>query len=142
MIRKANENDWVEVYDLIVELENYSFPQASFKDIYIKNIQDKKTHYFVKEFKKKIIGFVSILISTPLHHCATIAEIQELIVTKKYRNAKIGKELINLVEQLAKEKGWAQIEIASNIKRLQAHNFYIANHFPRSHFKFVKKIIS
>ena len=140
MIREANENDWVEVYDLIVELENFSFPQESFKEIFYKNIQDQKVHYFVKEVEKEIIGFVSILISNPLHHCATIAEVQELIVTKKFRNAKVGKELLCFVEQLANENGWVQIEIASNIKRLQAHNFYIKNQFPRSHFKFVKKI--
>jgi (aminoalkyl)phosphonate N-acetyltransferase len=140
MIRKATESDLNSIYRLINELENAVFPENKFKEVFLQNLSDERIHYFVKSIDLEVIAFISLLESLPLHHCTKIVEVQELIVTEKHQNRAIGKELLDFIQQFALENNFSQIEIASNNKRVKAHNFYIRNGFPRSHFKFVKKI--
>ena len=140
MIRKAKETDFEFVKLLIEELEEQRFDLEIFKAIYLKNLINPEVHYFVAEVKNKVIGFMSIFESTPLHHCYKLAEIQELIISEKHRGLSIGKAFIELATKLGREKGWLQIELSSHMKRLKAHSFYMRNGFNRRHFKFVKML--
>ena len=138
MIRKAKESDLKLVKLLVEELEEQKFEFEIFKEIYLKNLISTEVHYFVAEVNNDVVGFMSIFESTPLHHCHKLAEIQELIISQNYRGLSIGKEFIELATKLGQEKGWLQIELSSNMKRLKAHSFYLRNGFSRRHFKFVK----
>lgn len=140
MIRKATEGDLESVKKLVEELEEQVFDFDKFKEIFDRNLINQEVHYFVAEIDQKVVGFMSLFESTPLHHCERLAEIQELIINEKFRGLNIGMEFIQLAEELGKENNWLQIELSSNMKRLKAHSFYLRNGFSRGHYKFVKRL--
>jgi PhnO protein len=138
MIRAANKNDLESVKLLVEELEEQVFDFEVFSKIFERNLQDKNVHYFVAEVDSNVVGFMSLFESTPLHHCCKIAEIQELIISQKYRGLHIGEAFIKIAINLGVDNNWTQIELSSHMKRLKAHSFYLRNGFTRRHFKFVK----
>lgn len=138
MIRAANINDLESVKLLVEELEEQVFDYEIFSGIFERNLQDKNVNYFVAEVDVNVVGFMSLFESTPLHHCYKIAEIQELIISQKYRGLHIGEAFIKIAFELGVENNWTQIELSSHMKRLKAHSFYMRNGFTRRHFKFVK----
>jgi PhnO protein len=140
MIRKATEADLESIKKMVEELEEQVFDFDKFKEIYLINLLNSEVHYFVAEVEMQVVGFMSLFESKPLHHCERLVEIQELIINEKYRGLNVGKEFMQLAEELGKEKKWLQIELSSNLKRLKAHGFYIRNGFIRGHYKFVKRL--
>jgi (aminoalkyl)phosphonate N-acetyltransferase len=140
MIREALKSDLSAVKLLVEELEEQTFDLDTFSQIFNKNIENPDVFYFVAEVDEKVVGFMSLFEYFPLHHCHKLAELQELIVNEKLRGTDIGRDFMVVAERLGKEKGWLQIELSSNMKRLKAHSFYLRNVFSRGHFKFVKKL--
>ena len=139
MIRKANLSDLIEIHKLIEELESKSFDFNLLSSVFHENFVNPNIHYYVAEIDKNIIGFMSLYESLPLHHCAKIIEINELIVSQSFRGQHVGKELIAFAKAFASENNCQQIELSSNMQRLKAHSFYLRNGFKRGHFKFVSK---
>jgi PhnO protein len=139
MIRKANLSDLIEIHKLIEELESKSFDFNLLSSVFHENFVNPNIHYYVAEIDKNIIGFMSLYESLPLHHCEKIIEINELIVSQRFRSQHIGKELIAFAKVFASENNCRQIELSSNMQRLRAHSFYLRNGFKRGHFKFVSK---
>jgi (aminoalkyl)phosphonate N-acetyltransferase len=140
MIRKAIETDLEFVKLLIEELEEQRFDEEVFATIYNNNLKNSDVYYYVAELGGEVVGFMSLFEYFPLHHCHKLAELQELIIKEKYRGLNIGQKFIETAQKLGLEKGWLQIELSSNMKRLKAHSFYLRNGFSRGHFKFVKRL--
>lgn len=130
--------DSMEVYSLICALEETVFDKNTFLKIYQENIIDH--HYYVYKIDNQCVGFISLHVKQTLHHNGTTGEIIELVVEKKYRSQHIGEQLLNYVENVAKELGLLEIDLSSNIKRTRAHSFYEKHGYVRNHYNLVKKL--
>lgn len=139
IIRLATANDAETVYRFICELKEVIFDPHVFNRIYQYNLKNEKNHYLVAEIDEEIVGFLSCHGQLLLHHLGWAYEIQELYVDKDHRSKGIGKQLLQALEHVLSKENYDVLELTSNMKRTEAHKFYLNNGFEQSHFKFVKK---
>ena len=114
MYRKATLNDCEKVYSLICDMECKQLPLDKFYSIYQEQINNRHYYCLVCECDNDIIGLLNLRFEEQLHHSECIAEIMEFAVNKAYRKQGIGKEMLANAEQLAKDFGCTQIEVACN----------------------------
>ena len=103
MIEYAKLEDKEEIYNLICILENKEINKEHFDYVFENSLKDEDIIYLVYR-DEKIEGFLSFKIHHYLHHDRDTGEIVELVVLPKKRNLKIGKQLIEKIEEIAKEK--------------------------------------
>ncbi len=73
-------------------------------------------------------------------YCGRQLEIDNFIVTEKYRSQGIGAELLQYVEQFAKEKKCETLELNSYVHASKAHKFYFRNDYRILGYHFEKKL--
>jgi PhnO protein len=139
IIRKAVLDDTETVYRFICELKETIFDPHVFYRYYLHNLNNEKNHYLVAVTDNEVIGFASCHGQLLLHHMGWAYEIQEFYVDKDYRSKGIGKHLLNALEHVLSKENYDVLELTSNMKRTQAHKFYLDNGFEQTHYKFTKK---
>lgn len=139
-IRGALKEDAKTVYRFMCELEDTQFDYSQFEENYFKILDNPNTIYMVAEEDDKVIGLLSCHGQFLLHHMDMVFEIQELYVDEDYRSQKAGQLLIERLEAILKEQGYKFLEVASNIKRTDAHRFYLKNGFGQTHYRFTKTL--
>ena len=76
------------------------------KEYYIEKINCKGGICFVAELNKNIVGYATAAVKeTPSYRLVKVAELENLVVSKKLRNKGIGKVLLNKFIEWAKEAG-------------------------------------
>lgn len=140
MIRAARESDAQPVYGLICELEGEMLDEAAFYRIFLEQTAQQHRRLLVFEQDGEIAGFLALRVERQLHHCADIAEIMELCVTKTKCGAGIGKALLAQACAMAKTLGCTQIEVACNRARESAHRFYEREGMQKSHDKLTRTL--
>ena len=138
--REALKDDCKTVYKFICELEDTVFIYSDFEQYYFRNIDNPDIIYLVAESNGIVIGFLSCHGQYLLHHMEKVWEIQELFVHEQYRSKKAGQMLIETIEDILLEKNYRYLEVASNIKRTDAHRFYLKNGFGQTHYRFTKTL--
>ncbi|MGS6556841.1 aminoalkylphosphonate N-acetyltransferase, partial [Escherichia coli] len=73
-----------------------------------------------------------------LHHVNWIGEIQELVVMPQARGLNVGSKLLAWAEEEARQAGAEMTELSTNVKRHDAHRFYLREGYEQSHFRFTK----
>ena len=141
ILRKATAEDCKEIYDLICELEDETFPYSKFLDMLCVQLSDKNYYCLVCEKEKKIVGVLNLRFEAQLHHADYIAEIMEFVVSPLCRHIGIGKEMLERASQIARELGCVQIDVACNQLRKDAHRFYLREGMQSCHFKFSKSLL-
>lgn len=140
MIRKATMTDLDAVYGLICELENTALPREAFGDIYTEQLNNENCTCLVYEADGRVVGVLNMRFERQLHHAERIAEVMELCVSAGYRGRGIGKELLAAAREAAAAGGCAQLELATNQKRKDAHRFYKREGMENTHFKFTVRL--
>ena len=138
-IRKASAQDALLVHKLICELENYTLDKDVFNENFRQNLNSSRVHYLVAIINNEIIGFVSCHGQLLLHHEGIVYEIQEIVVSNEHRSKGIGKKLLHVLEEIISKEDYKLLEVACNMKRKDAHRFYLANGFDQTHYKFTKE---
>ena len=136
-IRRATLKDAEAVYELICELENVEYSKQALTDLFHLNLVETHIGYFVAEVNDHVLGFASAYLNRLLHHCGTVAEIQELIVAPMVRNHQIGQQLLDHVFKWSKQHGASQVEVTCNNLRIDAQRFYQSSGFLPTHQKLV-----
>jgi PhnO protein len=136
-IRKASEKDTDAIYALICELENTKYSKSAFCELLKQNVNDKRIGYFVAQVDEQTVGFGSVYLNKLLHHCGTVAEIQELIISEVYRDKKIGSNLLSEMIKWSEQHKALQVEVCCNNSRNKAQSFYESNGFVQTHQKLV-----
>jgi PhnO protein len=140
-IRIAAAADVKGIYQCICLLEATDFNYTLFETIYNRNIADASIIYLVAaSAEDAIIGFISCHTQYLLHHCAKVAEIQELYVHEQYRGQGIGRHLVNEIQIRLQQ--CATVEVTAQNKRTATHVFYEQLGFKPTHKKFVKPLTS
>lgn len=140
VIRKAEKHDLNSIFSLICELEESELDRYQFSTVYLNNLNDKNVYYIVAEQSEAIVGFISVHIQRLLHHAGSIAEIQELIVTKQRQGKGIGHMLFKEAENIAIANECINVEVCCNRMREESHAFYEKIGMKKSHFKFTLQI--
>lgn len=124
------------VFAFITALEKEDFDKDDFLKIYKRNISNKDNIYLLA-WHKKPVGYLSCHIQNLLHHCAEVAEIQEMYVLIDKRGQGIGRALLDQLKSMLRKRNVKRLEVTSQVTRRQAHQFYLAENFRMTSKKFV-----
>lgn len=138
IIRYATARDVKKAYLLINQLASDTFTYKDFVVSYRYNL--KMNHCLVAEEADELLGLGTLSILHPMHHSSKIAEVLELIVDKNIRGKGIGTKLLKRLTEIAITEKCTGIELASNQKRKEAHQFYEREGFKNTHFKLTKPL--
>ena len=67
-------------------------------------------------------------------------KLQNLFFLPEKRSFKIGKHLIEKIEEIAKDKQLEQIELSTSIYRKDAHRFYERQGYEKLHYNYTKEL--
>ncbi|UCE38119.1 MAG: GNAT family N-acetyltransferase [Thermoplasmata archaeon] len=128
-IRKAKESDLQVIKKLLTELlESMDDTEGIDKDLALENCKDilneTNTHLFVAEIGGIVIGFINFTIRQTLVHPGLSGLIDELVVTRKYREMGVGKKLIEAAAKNCKQLGCCELEVSTEITNEIAQKFY------------------
>lgn len=141
MIRLAVSADQPEIYSLICALEETSFPQEMFAWGFYTMLSSASHLLLVAEEEGQIVGLLHLRMEFQLHHCGTVAEIMELIVSREVRSKGIGAALLKAAREQAIQHHCIQFEVTSNQKRKQAHRFYQREGLGQTHIKLTEALL-
>ena len=139
-IRPATADDCATIYAFLCDLEEMILNNTAFRAVFRRNLADHCIRYRVAEHDGQLVGFVSCHIQYLLHHTGKVGEIQEFYVRPEKRNQRIGHQLVDYLEEMAKREGLVNLEVTTNQKRTDTVRFYEQTGFTLSHRKLVKKI--
>lgn len=142
IIRKAEEADVQSVFQFINRLEETIFDLPAFLKIFNNNICQPHYHYLVAVAETEhVIGFISCHTQDLLHHCGTVAEIQELFVEESSRGLGIGAGLVRALVKALRGTGCLLVEVTAQNKRVPTHLFYENMGFTCTHKKYVQQLV-
>lgn len=136
-IRPAAVSDLDAIHGFMCALTEKELDAAAFVECFKANIDREHYHHVIAEADGKAVGFISCYGFLSLHHCGMEYEIQELFVEEAYRSHKIGKQL--LIEIESRIGTYNSLKLCSNIRRKDAHRFYLNNGFEQTGYRFIKK---
>lgn len=139
-MRKAQSEDARFVYERMCDLEERVFDWQVFEPLYLEQLKDETMDSLIFEVDGKRAGYAAVRYGTYLHHCVRTAELIELNVDETRRDQGIGQAFFEEIVRLAKEKGCAELALATNQKRKRAHRFYEKNGMKATHFTYTKNI--
>lgn len=104
----------------------YPIDAAIMKENIQKHVQLPNQKAWVAEKSSQVVGCIAVAITNYLHRPGAFLRVIALIVDEQQRRSGIGKNLIDLAEKFAKDKGCSHIELTSGIYREKsgAHEFY------------------
>jgi GNAT superfamily N-acetyltransferase len=95
----------------------------------------------VAEIEEQVVGLASMHITPALlHRAGPVARITALVVDELRTRQGVGRRLVAAVEALARAAGCVGVEVSSNTRRADAHAFYSALGYSRSHELFRKSL--
>lgn len=139
--RIAQKEDCRPIYELICETENSTLPYDRFAQIFHQQLNSSLYECLVCEEGGSVIGMLNLRMEEQLHHAARIAEILEFAVHPDYRSKGIGKKMLSIACQLARERGCTQMEVACNRLRENTHRCYLREGMQNYHFRFSKNLL-
>ncbi|GAK59929.1 GCN5-related N-acetyltransferase [Candidatus Vecturithrix granuli] len=129
-IRKWQEQDLPQIIALLQELnealgEDQEIDDSTVREHYVNmNEQPEVYENYVFEDNGMVAGFLSLLFYRTIYHKRGTALINELIVSKAYRNQKIGEQLLQYGMNAARERGMDEIEVGVMQDNIGAIKFY------------------
>lgn len=137
-IRKFEEKDIKETYDLLNELYSNGIEYNIFVEKYKECLKNEKFYGIVAKENSKIVGVLTSRIINRLVKSKDILFIDDLIVDKDHRNKGIGKLLLKTAIDYAQKMNCQTVELTSYIDNINAHRFYENNGLIKKHYKFKK----
>jgi GNAT superfamily N-acetyltransferase len=100
-------------------------------EVMIENVQ----HYlvlpnqkaWVAEKSAHVVGCVAVAITKSFHTQGSFLRVITMVIDQNHRRMGLGKHLLGIVEQFAKDHGCTHIELTSGVHRakLGSHDFYL-----------------
>lgn len=134
-IRLATEEDIPRILELYNELvihfsqvEKSRTPSdTDIRRVFDEISADPRHELYVAEEEGQVVGTIVLLVVPNLSHSATPWAVAEnLVVTQEYRRRGIGRMLLEHAIARAREKGCYKIQLWSDRKRTEAHEFYLS----------------
>ncbi len=137
IIREANESDTRSIKRL---LEQLGYPDLSEQEVRekIRRHVQPFYHLIVAEMDENVIAFAAVHWFEMLHRKGHIGRITAFCVDENLRSKGIGQQLLRAAEDHLKKHGCTRLEVTSNVKRSQAHRFYLKSGYLEDSLRFVK----
>ena len=87
-----------------------------------------------------VYGLCGLHLMTAIHRDAPVGRITILVVREEARGQGLGRRLVSAAEDVMRARGCAFLEITSNRRLEQAHEFYEAIGYERTSFRFAKAL--
>ena len=146
-IRQARPTDLPRLTELLFQLSQAGEraearprpPAQAQQDMLRLWIRDPRMSCFVLVHKGKIAGMATLYVLPGLAHGGKpFGLVEDVVVDEDARGLGLGRELMEHVEALAREKGCYKLAFTSNRRRVAAHGFYEHLGFDPSHLGFTK----
>ena len=137
-IRAARADDAEQLVDLIALLEHRVDAAGIARRVAALSVAGIPQLVAVDE--ERIIGLCGLHLMTAIHRDAPVGRITILVVREDARGSGVGRRLVHAAEELMRARGCAILEITSNRKLEQAHQFYEATGYDRTSFRFAKAL--
>ena len=130
IFRHCTEKDFENLLPLFRQLwpEQVLNTEAMNK-VYIDNVKRDDRYYLCAETNDRVVGFCSLSLKNSLWQQGYTGHIDELIVDEEFRRKGVGKELLERIIEIARNKKCCRIELDSAHHRVKAHRFYLNNGF-------------
>lgn len=118
MIRKATPEDAGALVELIALLEHR---------VSIEGVQSRLANMhaqLVAVENDRIVGLCGLNVMSAIHREQPVGRITILVVAEDARGKGIGTELVGAAEQMFRQLGCKLIEVTSNDRLTEAHEFY------------------
>lgn len=137
IIRKVTTSDANAIQRLLVQL---GYPDLSENDVVEKIKLYNQAGYcmLVTETEMQVVGFISLHWFELVHWKGKLGRITSFCIDEKFRSKGVGQQLLQAGEKLLFEKESVKIEVTSNARRTQAHNFYLRAGYMEDSRRFVK----
>ena len=137
-IRDAKPSDAPRLVDLMHELDFQIDEKAVRKNV--KALTKAGEAPLVATIDKTVVGMIGRHAMVTVHRPTPVGRIPVLVVTKEAQGLKLGRMLVEAVEQWCRKKGCQIVEVTSNDRLAAAHAFYRHMGYERSSIRFFKKL--
>ncbi|MGG3280068.1 GNAT family N-acetyltransferase [Paenibacillus solani] len=119
--RYAELQDEEELFVLAMKLAtSYILNKADFSRVYAEILRDENADLVIAEKNSRVIGYVLAFHHSTFYANGLISWVEELIILDEFRGMKIGKNLMDIIEEKAQERGSKLVALATR----RASGFY------------------
>jgi GNAT superfamily N-acetyltransferase len=126
-IRPADIHDVPKLAALTGEL-GYSTSADLMAEWLAPLLESDRDHIFVADAEESCVGWMHVSLVRSLESEAFV-EIRGIVVTERLRGTGIGIALIARAEQWTRERSCKRLRLRTNMRRLEAHEFYARRGF-------------
>lgn len=138
LVREAQLEDVDAIAVLLAELGYELAPEGVAERV--REYHESGGKVWVAEVDSRVVGFLSFQILPFFHADGRGGRIMAMCVSQELRRTGVGLRLLEKMERTAQEMGCSQIEVTSGDHRSDAHGFYVAAGYQKSHQRFLKKL--
>lgn len=131
VIRKASLSDAADLTRLS-EVLGYPISDELLLTNLSNLLKEKEKLFFVAEVQGAVHGFIQGEKYQPIYSERMI-NVLGLVVDRKFQGLGIGGQLLNYLEQVAREQNFSEIRLNSSVSRHLAHQFYQKQGYVLSH---------
>ena len=138
-IRTAKIEDACRIQNLILQLgfdQSLNMIEAKL----VKLLDSNNDIILIYEKDNYVVGLITLSFSTQLAFDGDIMTIGYLVIDEQFRGLGIGKALEEYAMQIAQSKKCSMIEVYSQLKRADAHRFYIRQGYQVAEKFFIKEL--
>ena len=137
IIRVATASDAPAVQRL---LEQLGYPNLSLDDTKrnLSHHHDPNYQVLVGEIETHVVAFIALHCFHLMHWKEKMGRISAFCVEEGFRSKGVGRQMLHAGEEWLRSKGCAKIEVTSNARRVQAHQFYLNLGYTEDSRRFVK----
>ncbi len=110
------------------------------KEIFHRLLENPDAKVILAETDSQIIGLIDLTFRETLFYRGQVMIIEDLIIDKNYRRRGIGTQLVQLAEEIARQRDCHSIELNSDLYRKETHRFWEALGYERKAYQFRKLI--
>jgi GNAT superfamily N-acetyltransferase len=136
-IRDATLGDLPEIVDLASQM-GYEVTAEGIKPVLTHYINNPDYYLLIAEKDGQVIGMAGFTVKYYLHREKPVLYVGSLVVKEEYRSQGVGKNLMERMELIARQRGCNSIQLNSNKRRVRAHKFYEKLGFVEMSLKFEK----
>jgi len=119
--RCAELQDEEELFVLAMKLAtSYTLNKVDFSKVYAEILCDENADLVIAEKNSRVIGYVLSFHYSTFYANGVISWVEELIVLDEFRGMKIGKNLMDIIEEKAQKRGSKLVALATR----RASGFY------------------
>ncbi len=136
-IRQAEASDAPFIKILLGQL---GYPDFEEKDVMEKIAIHGRDDYrmLVADLDNKVVGFVSLHWFDLAHWHGKLGRITSFCIDEKFRSRGIGSQMLQAAEKILLKQDCVKLEVTSNLRRTDAHAFYLKAGYVEDSRRFVK----